>query len=74
MSRALYLAMEEADVILQCEAAGVGVSAIERLPKGGVRLVCMGVHGAEVMRRKLKSRLIKGIAERLKFRPSRPLW
>ena len=74
MSRALYLSMEEADVVLKCEAAKVGISAIERLPKAGVRLVCMSVHGAEVMRAKLKSHLIMGSAERFRFRPSRPLW
>lgn len=74
MSRALFLSMEVADVVLRCEAANVGISAIERLPKGGVRLVCMGVHGAEVMRAKLKSHLMKDVAERFKFRPSKPLW
>ncbi len=74
MSRALYLSMDEAAVVLKCEAASVGISAIERLPKIGVRLVCMSVHGAEVMRAKLKSHLIKGAIERAKFRPSRPLW
>lgn len=74
MSRALYLSMDEADVILKCEAASVGISAIECLPKFGVRLVCMSVHGAEVMRTKLKSHLIKGATERVKFRPRRPLW
>ena len=66
--------MEEADVVLKCEAASVGISAIERLPKFGVRLVCMSVHGAEVMRAKLKTHLIKGATERVKSRPSRPLW
>ena len=74
MSRALYLSMEQADVVLKCADAKVGISAIERLPQGGVRLVCMGAHGAEVMRAKLKSHLIKGATERFKFRPSRPLW
>lgn len=74
MSRTLYLSMEEADVVLKCEAASVGISAIERLPRAGVRLVCMSVHGAEIMRAKLKSDLIKGTVERFRFRPSRPLW
>ena len=74
MSRALYLSMDEADVVLKCAAADVSISAIERLPKAGVRLVCMSVHGAEVMRAKLKSHLITDTAERFKFRPSRPLW
>lgn len=74
MSRALYLSMSESDVVSKCEAASVGISVIERLPKIGVRLVCMSVHGAEVMRTKLKSHLIKGATERFKIRPSSPLW
>lgn len=74
MTRALYLSMEEADVVSKCEAADVGISAIERLPNAGVRLVCMSAHGAEIMRSKLKRHLIEGTAERFRFRPSRPLW
>ena len=74
MSRAVYLSMEEADVISKCEAASVGISAIEGLLNAGVRLVCMSVQGAEIMRAKLKSHLIKGTAGRFRFRPSRPLW
>jgi hypothetical protein len=74
MSRALFLSMDEADVVSRCEAARVGISAIERLPKVGVRLVCMSVHGAETMRTKLKSHLIKDATERFRFRPTRPLW
>ena len=74
MSRALYLSMEEADVISKCNANSVGISAIERLPKSGVRLVCMSVNGAEVMRTKLKSHLIQGTVERVKFRPSNRMW
>ncbi len=74
MSRALYLSMKEADVISKCADAKVGISALEQLPKSGVRLVCMSVHGAEVMRTKLKSRLIQGTVERVKFRPSNRMW
>lgn len=74
MSRALFLSMGEADVVSKCADAKVGISAIERLPKVGVRLVCMSAHGAEVMRTKLKSHLIDDTTERFKIRPSRPLW
>lgn len=74
MSRTLYLSMEEADVVSKCEAASVGISAIERLPNAGVRLVCMSVYGAGVMRNKLKAHLIKEIPDRFKIRPSRPMW
>ena len=74
MSRALYLSMDETEVVQKCEAERVGISAIERLPNAGVRLVCMSVHGAEVMRIKLKSRLMKGEAQRFKIRPASLLW
>ena len=74
MSRALYLSMDEADVVQKCEAERVGISAIERLPNAGVRLVCMSPHGAEVMRTKLKSHLIKEAVVRQRHRPTRPLW
>ena len=74
MTRTIHLSMGEGDVVARCLNEKVGVSAIERLPEGGVRLVCMSVDGAEVIRRKLKQHLIKGDVTRERFRPRRPLW
>ncbi|MEO5774353.1 MAG: hypothetical protein ABIQ32_09590 [Sphingomicrobium sp.] len=74
MSRALFVNLPEADVIASCKAANVGISAIERLPQGGVRLVCMSSDGAGAMTRKLKSKLITAEVTRERFRPRRPLW
>ncbi|MES2137749.1 MAG: hypothetical protein V4502_11910 [Pseudomonadota bacterium] len=74
MSRVIHLNLEEGAVISKCQAADVGVSAIERLPQGGVRLVCMSSDGAEVIRRKLKSHLIKNEVTRERHRPVKPLW
>lgn len=74
MSRAIFLSMAESDVLAKCASEKVGVSAIERLPQTGVRLVCMSADGADTMRRKLKSHLIKGEVVREKHRPTRPLW
>jgi len=74
MSRTLYLAMPEGEAVEKCQSANVGISAIESLPEGGVRLVCMSMEGAGAMRRKLKSRLIKGDVERTALRPSGPFW
>ena len=74
MSRAINLSLGEADVLARCVSESVGVSAIERLPQGGVRLVCMSGHGAELIRRKLKSYVIKGEVKRERHRPTRPLW
>ena len=74
MSRAINLSLAEADVVSRCLTARVGVSAIEPLPHGGVRLVCMSVDGADLMRRKLKSHIIKGEVRRERHRPRQPLW
>lgn len=74
MSRVLYLTLDEGDVVGRCLAAKVGISAIEHLPQGGVRLVCMSSDGAATMKRKLKSRLIKHEVVRQSHRPTSPLW
>jgi hypothetical protein len=59
MSRAVFLNMTERDIILHCQTENIGISAISKLPTGGTRLVCMSVQGAEEIRRKLKTRLMK---------------
>ena len=74
MSRALFVRMDEGQVVAKCLAEKVGISAIERLPAGGVRLVCMSSDGAGIMTRKLKSHLIAGEVTRQSHRPNRPLW
>ena len=71
MTRAINLSLTEADVIARCSTAQVGVSAIERLPQGGVRLVCMSGYGAELIKRKLKSHIIKGDVTRERRAPRR---
>ena len=74
MSRVVHLDLDEGVVVTRCQAEKVGVSAIESLPQGGVRLVCMSSHGAEHIRRKLKANLIAGDVARERFRPTKPLW
>lgn len=74
MSRELFVRLEESEVVSRCLAEKVGISAIERLPAGGTRLVCMSGHGASVMTRKLKSHLIKEAVTRQRHRPTSPLW
>ena len=70
----MNLAMSETAVLDRCRTAEIGVSAIEPLPSGGVRLVCMSSSGAERMRSLLRSKVITGEVTREKIRPSRPLW
>lgn len=74
MSRTVLLSMTEAQVLAKCKAAEVGVSAIENLHGGGVRLVCMSMAGAETIRKTLKSSLIVGEVTRERYRPRHSTW
>lgn len=74
MSRALNLSMTEAEVIRHCRDKSVAISALEALPDGGVRLVCMSGHGAAKIRSALKRHLMEGELRRERFRPASPLW
>jgi hypothetical protein len=69
MSRALFLKLSEDEVIAKCATEKVGISALEKLPTGGVRLVCMSNDGAAHMNKKLKSSLISDATARAPFRP-----
>ena len=71
MSRVVLLSMSESEVVAKCRDAQIGVSGIERLTTGGVRLVCMSVDGAATIRSKLKARIIKGEVVRERYRPVR---
>jgi len=71
MSRAINLALSEAEVSEICLASGIGISAIERLPSGGTRLVCTTSGGADEIRLRLAGHLIEGAVDRFRFyRPS----
>ncbi len=66
------MSLDEALVVAKCVAAKVGISNVESLPTGGVRLVCMSSDGAEQMRKKLKRALINGEVARGPYRPGSP--
>jgi len=74
MSRVVQLSLDEGVVMIRCMSEKVGVSAIEALPGGGVRLVCMSSHGAALIRRKLKSYVMDGEVERERLRPLTGTW
>jgi hypothetical protein len=74
VSRVILLSLLEKQVRAHCTDNNVGVSAIESLRDGGVRLVCMSTQGAELIREKLKKHLIEGDAVRERYRPSTPMW
>jgi hypothetical protein len=72
MSRVLMVDLDEGDVVARCLAAKVSISAIEGLPSGGTRLVCMSADGAAQMRKKLKSQILRGTVARATYRPGMP--
>jgi len=74
MSRVLFVNLDEGQVVTRCLAEKVGISAIEGLPSGGVRFVCMSSDGAATMKRKLKTHLLDEDVIRERHRPVRPLW
>jgi hypothetical protein len=74
MSRVLLLDMSAQAATDECHKQNVGISALETIPAGGVRLVAMSSEGAERLRTKLKSKLLKGDVIRERHRPTRPLW
>jgi hypothetical protein len=74
MSRVLLVALEEGQVVASCRAEKVGISTIEPLQSGGVRLVCNSMDGAARMARKFKPHLIEGVVTRERHRPATPLW
>jgi hypothetical protein len=74
MSRVLHLSLDEGVVVIRCLSEKVGVSAIERLPGGGVRLVCDSSYGAALIRRTLKDYVIDGPVPRERLRPPTGTW
>ena len=74
MSRAVNLAMREEAIAKHCRDEDIGISVLEALPGGGVRLVCDSVYGAEQIRLKLKRHMIDGDPRRAQLRPRTPLW
>ena len=74
MSRAFNLAMTQAHIVRHCRDHSIAISALEALPDGGVRLVCMSSYGAAQIRSKLKGHIIRGDVRRERFRPLRLLW
>lgn len=70
----MNLNMSLTEATARCNSEAVGISVIEPLLSGGVRLVCMSSDGADVMRAKCKSRIIAGEVTRERHRPSKPLW
>jgi hypothetical protein len=70
----MQLAMSKPEVLDLCATQKVTVSAIEELPGGGVRLVCNSTDGANKIREKAKSKIMRVEEAREKHRPASPLW
>ena len=74
MSRVINLSMAEEDVRELCRKSDIGVSSLEVLQSGGVRLVTSSSDGAEKIRKKLKSKLVRGDVERTPVNPRTWPW
>ena len=74
MSRVVHLNLDEGVVVIRCMSENVGVSAIERLTSGGVRLVCTSSEGATLIRRKLKRYVMEEDVKRERHRPPTGTW
>ena len=74
MSRAVLLAISEADAVKHCRSKEVDISVIEALPDGGIRLVCSSSYGAQTIRSQLRRHLITEPVRRERIRPRSPLW
>ncbi len=74
MSRVINLTLGEADVRELCRKSDIGVSSLEVLQSGGVRLVTSSVDGAEKIRKKLKSKIVRGDVERTPAAPRTWPW
>jgi len=58
VSRAINLSMTVAQVDRHCRDNHVAISALEALPDGGARLVCMSNYGASRIRSKLRGHVL----------------
>lgn len=67
MTRAMNVTLPESEVAKSCKTAKVAISAIETLPSGGTRLVCVTLEDADKMRKRLKKHLIDGVVTRHRF-------
>jgi saccharopine dehydrogenase-like NADP-dependent oxidoreductase len=70
VSRVVHLKLDQGVVVIRCLSEQVGVSAIETLPSGGVRLVTTSNDGADRIRKKLRAYLIKDEVVRERHRPA----
>lgn len=74
MSRVINLSMGETDVREMCRKSDVGVSSLEVLQSGGCRLVTSSVDGAVKIRKKAKSKVVRGDVERTPAAPRTWPW
>ena len=74
MSRAINLALAEADVKARCAESGVSISAIEPLQSGGTHLVCTTSAGADEIRLRFQDHIIQGTVRRFPFYGARGPW
>ncbi len=73
MSRAVVLSAKEDEVSALCAKLGLSVSTLEALPDGGCRVVLVTLREADVVRLKMKGRLVTvPVARSGQFHARRP--
>ena len=60
MSRAINLSTTPETVQALCVRHNVDISTLEALPEGGCRVVLLNMVGADMVRLKMKDKIIKG--------------
>lgn len=67
MSRAMNLSLGEPAVKKLCASKNVAISALEPLPSGGTRLVCVVIEGANIIREAAGKSLLEDRVKRFRF-------
>ena len=67
MSRAVNLSLGQSDVRLLCEKRGIAISAMESLPTGGTRLVCVLPEGTEAVRHYARASVLDDSVARFRY-------
>lgn len=67
MSRAVNLSLGEDEVRRLCDKRGIAISAIEPLPSGGTRLICVLPEGTAAARLHAKNNVLGDRVPRFRF-------
>lgn len=67
MSRAINVSLNEAEVKKLCDAKGIAISAMEPLPSGGTRVICVLMEGTDAVRAAVGKKVLDDKVRRYRF-------